>query len=105
DVTADYVQHKTGRVITGFTFTFKQKKTPEPIAKDDGFIKMTDSQIKTFSNKLAALPELGSNSTLDASTDQFAAMIADDLKDADKQKKYRKHLAKLGLEVTKNKVK
>ena len=37
DITADYVQHKTGRVITGFTFTFKQKKAPEPIAKDDAF--------------------------------------------------------------------
>jgi len=105
DIQADYIQHKTGRVITGFTFTFKQKKAPEPIAKDDGYIKMTDSQIKTFSNKLAALPELGSNSPLGASTEQFAAMIADDLKDADRQKKYRKHLAKLGFEVAKSKVK
>lgn len=105
DVTADYVQHKTGRVITGFTFTFKQKKAPEPIAKDDGFIKMTDSQIKTFSNKLAALPELGSNSPLGASTEQFAAIIADDLKDPDKQKKYSKHLAKLGFKAAKSKVK
>lgn len=105
DITVKYEQHKTGRTITAMSFVFKQKKAPEQIAKDDGYIKMTDSQIKTFSNKLAALPELGSNSPLGASTEQFAAMIADDLKDAEKQKKYRKHLAKLGFEVAKSKVK
>lgn len=105
DITVKYKQHKTGRKITAMSFNFKQKKAPEPIAKDDGFIKMTDSQIKTFSNKLAALPELGSNSPLGASTEQFAAIIADDLKDPDKQKKYRKHLAKLNFQAAKSKVK
>ena len=105
DIQADYIQHKTGRVITGFTFTFKQKKAPEPIAKHDGFIKMTDSQIKTFSNKLAALPELGSNAPMGASAEQFAAIIADDLKDPDKQTKYSKHLAKLVFNAAKSKVK
>lgn len=105
DITVKYEQHKTGRTITAMSFTFKVKKAPELIAKDDGYIKMTDSQIKTFSNKLAALPELGSNSPLGASTEQFAAIIADDLKDPGKQKKYSKHLAKLGFEVSKRKVK
>ena len=105
DITVKYEQHKLGRKITAMSFTFKIKKAPEPIAKDDGFIKMTDSQIKTFSNKLAALPELGSNAPKGASTEQFAAMIADDLKDPEKQKKYSKHLAKLGFEVSKRKVK
>lgn len=105
DVTADYVQHKTGRVITGFTFTFKQKKAPEPIAKDDGFIKMTDDQISTFSKRLAALPELGSNAPVGMKTPDFVAMIADDLKDPDKQKKYSKHLEKLGFKAAKSKVK
>lgn len=101
DITVKYEQHKTGRTITAMSFTFKVKKAPEPIAKDDSYIKMTDSQIKTFSNKLAALPELGSNAPKGASTEQFAAMIADDLKDPDKQKKYSKHLAKLGFKVAK----
>ncbi|MGP5231699.1 replication initiation protein RepM [Psychrobacter celer] len=104
DVTATYEQHKTGRAVTGFTFTFKQKKAPEPIAKDDAYIKMTDSQISTFSKKLAALPELGSNAPMGASTEQFAAIIADDLKDPDKQTKYSKHLAKLGFKAAKGKV-
>lgn len=104
DVTATYEQHKTGKAITGFTFTFKQKKAPEPIAKDDGFIKMTADQLGTFSKKLAALPELGSNAPLGMKTPDFVAMIADDLKDPDKQTKYRKHLAKLGFKAAKGKV-
>ena len=114
DVTATYEQHKTGRAVTGFTFTFKQKKAPEQLATatnknrdnatPDLFHNMTDDQISTFSKRLAALPELGSNSPLGASTEQFAAIIADDLKDPDKQKKYSKHLAKLGFKAAKSKV-
>ncbi|PKH84813.1 replication initiation protein RepM [Psychrobacter sp. 4Bb] len=105
DITVKYEQHKTGRTITAMSFTFKVKKAPEPIAKDDGFIKMTDSQVRTFSSKLARLPELGNNAPSTAGYDDFAKLIADDLKDADKQKKYHKHLAKLGFEVAKRKVK
>lgn len=115
DVTADYEQHKTGKAITGFTFTFKQKKTPEQLATatnknrdnatPDLFHNMTDDQISTFSKKLAALPELGSNAPVGMKTPDFVAMIADDLKDADKQKKYSKHLAKLGFKAAKSKVK
>ena len=113
DVTASYEQHKTGRAVTGFTFTFKQKKAPKQVAINknrdnatpDLFHNMTDDQISTFSNKLSALPELGSNAPMGASAEQFAAIIADDLKDADKQKKYHKHLAKLGFKAAKSKVK
>lgn len=113
DVTATYEQHKTGKAITGFTFTFKQKKAPEQLATDknrdnatpDLFHNMTDDQISTFSKKLAALPELGSNAPMGASAEQFAAMIADDLKGPDKQTKYSKHLAKLGFKAAKSKVK
>ena len=104
DITADYVQHKTGRVITGFTFTFKQKKVPEQITKDDAFIKMTDSQVKTFSAKLAALPELGSNAPIGKSTAEFAAIIASDLVDKNKQMRYMPYLAKLGYQPKKHKV-
>ena len=103
DITADYVQHKTGRVITGFTFTFKQKKAPEQITKEDAFIKMTDSQVKTFSAKLAALPELGSNAPIGKSTAEFAAIIASDLVDKNKQMRYMPYLAKLGYQPKKHK--
>nr|WP_181717089.1 replication initiation protein RepM [Psychrobacter sp.]QJS05476.1 replication protein, Rep3 family [Psychrobacter sp.] len=105
DITVKYEQHKTGRTITAMSFTFKQKKAPEPIAKDDAFIKMTDSQVKTFSRKLAALPELGSLAPVGMETPDYAKLIADDLRDTDKQKKYHKHLSGLGFEVAKSKVK
>ncbi len=105
DINADYDQHKLGKVITGFTFKFKPKAAPKQTAIDDSFIKMTDKQISTFSSKLAALPELGSNAPIGGSADDFAKQIADDLRDAEKQKKYSKHLAKLGFEAAKSKVK
>lgn len=105
DITVKYEQHKTGRTITAMSFVFKIKKAPEPIAKDEGFIKMTADQLGTFSKKLAALPELGSNAPVGMKTPDFVAMIADDLKDAEKQKKYHKHLAKLGFKAAKSKVK
>ena len=105
DITADYIQHKTGRAITAISFTFKQKQAAKQIAKDDGFIKMTDKQISTFSAKLARLPELGNDAPSTAGYDDFAKLIADDLKDPDRHKKYIKHLAKLGFEVSKSKAK
>lgn len=105
DITVTYEQHKTGRKITAMSFTFKQKAAPKQTAIDDGFIKMTDKQISTFSSKLAALPELGNYAPIGGSAEQFAAIIADDLKDTDKQKKYHKHLAKLGFDAAKSKVK
>lgn len=105
DITVKYEQHKTGRTITAMSFTFKQKAAPKQTAIDDSFIKMTDKQISTFSAKLARLPELSSDAPSTAGYDDFAKLIADDLKDTDKQKKYHKHLAKLGFEVAKSKVK
>ena len=111
DITVKYEQHKTGRAVTGFTFKFKQKKVTEPVAlvaskkrdtaTPDLFHNMTDSQISMFSVKLASLPELGSKAPIGASTEQYAAIIASDLADAVKQKKYNKQLAKLGFEVAK----
>lgn len=103
DITVKYEQHKTGRKITAMSFTFKQKAAPKQTAIDDSYIKMTDKQISTFSAKLARLPELGSNAPTGASVEQFAAIIANDLKDRDKQNIYRKHLAKLGFDAAKSK--
>ena len=113
DITATYAQHKQGKVITGFTFSFRQKQTLEHAAtatnKDrdnatpDLFHNMTDAQIRTFSSKLAALPELGSNAPVGASTADYAAIIASDLADENKQKTYHKHLAKLGFAKVKAK--
>ena len=99
DITASYKQHKQGKAITGFTFTFKKKKEPKQIANDNGFIKMTDSQVKLFSSKLASLPELGSLAPLGASTDVYAEIIANELRDtSQQQKKYHKYLSKVGYQ-------
>lgn len=104
DITADYTQHKTGKVITGFTFTFKQKKAAEPVATDENtFIKMNAEQIAMFSSKLAALPELGSNAPLGMETPEFAKVIASDLADKTKQAKYLPYLDKLGFKKAKHK--
>ena len=106
DITATYEQHKTGRKVTGFTFTFKQKPSAKAEAKGanpardtdtpDMFSDMTDSQIATFSSKLARLPELGNDAPIGGSTDDYATLIATHLADPVKQKKYHKHLDKLG---------
>lgn len=103
DITVKYEQHKTGRTITAMSFKFKQKKAPEPIGKDDNYIKMTDKQINTFSSKLARLPELGSNAPSTAGYDDFAKQIANDLADPNKQQKYIKHLSKVGYQPSKSK--
>nr|WP_181717877.1 replication initiation protein RepM [Psychrobacter sp.]QJS05815.1 DNA replication protein [Psychrobacter sp.] len=108
DITADYKQHKTGRKITAISFTFKQKPSAKTIATDkptnaDTFIKMTADQIATFSTKLAALPELGSNAPLGKSTLEFAAIIADHLADKTKQAQYLPYLDKLGFKKLKPK--
>lgn len=102
DITVKYEQHKTGRKITDMSFKFKHKQAPKQIATD-GFIKMTEAQIGTFSSKLAALPELGSSAPVGASTHEYAALIADDLRDAVKQQKYVKHLQKVGYRQSKTK--
>jgi plasmid replication initiation protein len=98
DITASYKQHKQGKAITGFTFTFKKKKEPKQIANDNGYIKMTDKQISTFSSKLAALPELGSDAPIGASTDVYAEIIANELRDTSQQQKYHKYLSKVGYQ-------
>lgn len=98
DITASYKQHKQGKAITGFTFIFKKKKEPKQIANDNGYIKMTDKQISTFSSKLAALPELGSNAPIGASTDEYAQVIANELRDTNQQQKYHKYLSKVGYQ-------
>lgn len=102
DITVKYEQHKIGRTITAILFTFKQKKAPKQIASADSFIKMTDEHISTFGAKLASSSELGSNAPIGGSVDDFAKIV-NELKDADQQNKYIKHLAKLDFKVAKSK--
>ena len=67
----------------------------------DVFHNMSDSQIATFSYKLANLPELGSHAPIGKSTAEFAAIIARELIDESKQGKYLPYLEKVGYRKTK----
>ena len=44
DIIVDYEQHKTGRTITGFTFTFTQKKQPKDVTPK---LKKSEAKPKT----------------------------------------------------------
>ena len=111
DITVKYNQVKTGRQITGFIFTFKQKPskaTAQQIKRDDttgdlfSINNMSDKQIAVFSKKLAELPELGSKyCPVGASVEQFANMIADELKNPLLKVKYIDYLKKVGFKQVK----
>ena len=101
DIIAEYEQHKTGRKVTGFTFRFRSKQAvskPKQVSNND-FIKMTADQIASYSNRLAQLPELGSKAPIGASTEVYASIIAQDLRDKTKQKQYHKYLKELGYRL------
>lgn len=101
DITVKYEQHKKGRSISGFSFTFKQKKKDNPsIERDpntlDLFSKMTDAQRHMFANKLSELPEMGHYSQGTESYPQFAVRIAEMLQDSKKIKELAPYLKKVG---------
>ena len=83
DIKAEYEQHKRGRSIVGFSFSFKQKSKPKTINHErdpntpDFFIKMTDSQRHLFANKMSEMPEMSKYSQGTESYQQFAIRIAE----------------------------
>ncbi len=92
DITVKVEQHKTGRSITGFSFSFKQKKSVTKSAKSIGVseditITLTDAQRYSFASKLSELPEMGKLSQGTESYEQFAVRIADMLKQPEKLKR------------------
>lgn len=104
DITVEYTQHKEGRSISGFSFTFKKKKnesiklikTKNP---SDSFLKMTDAQRHLFANKLSRLPEMSAYSQGTESFEQFAVRIAEMLKDAQKFEELFPYLQKVGFKT------
>lgn len=98
EITATYKQHKEGRNIIGFTFIFKPKKLVKSLSIEGNFIKLSEPQIKLFSSKLASLSELGSDAPIGASTDVYAEIIANELRDTSQQQKYHKYLSKVGYQ-------
>jgi plasmid replication initiation protein len=106
DITVKYEQHKKGRSIYGFSFSFKQKKNVnKPIleARDqntlDIFTKLTDAQRHLFANKLSELPEMSKYSQGTESYPQFAVRIAEMLLDAEKFKELYPYLVKVGFQT------
>lgn len=103
DITASYDQHKNGRKIAAISFKFKVKENQEKLVKSDSFINLSAKQIELFSKKLAELPELGSQAPIGASKADYARLISENLKDANEQQHYLKHLAKVGYKPSKKK--
>jgi plasmid replication initiation protein len=105
DITVKVEQHKTGRSITGFSFSFKQKKSATHSVESkrdpntlDLFSKITDKQRNLFANKLSELPEMSKYSQGTESYQQFAVRIAAMLQDAEKFKELLPLLRKLGFQ-------
>lgn len=104
DITAKYEQHKQGRSISGFSFSFKQKRTTSQSLEQkreatppDLFSRMTDKQRHLFANKLAELPEISKYSQGTESYQQFAVRIAEMLQDQERFKELYPYLQKLGF--------
>ena len=106
DITAAYEQHKKGRLITGFSFKFKQKQQPKiekPVdpKRDpntpDFFIDMTDSQRHLFAHKLSEMPDMSKYSQGSESYQQFAVRIAGMLLDPVKFRELYPLLKKAGF--------
>lgn len=102
DITVKYEQHKTGRTISAFSFSFKQKKKPnKPFSERDPntldmFTKLSDSQRYLFANKLSELPEMSAYSEGTESYQQFAVRIAEMLQNQDKFQELYPLLKKVG---------
>ncbi|WP_122900170.1 replication initiation protein RepM [Acinetobacter sp. B51(2017)] len=97
DIIVKVEQHKEGRSISGFSFSYKTKKSSN--AKKLTIIKtMTDKQRHYFASKLSELPELGHYSEGTESYQQFAIRIAEMLKDSKKIEEFLPYLNQVGFE-------
>lgn len=98
DIIVKVEQHKDGRSICGFSFSFKQKKLA-PNNTDKGKetpIILTDAQRYLFASKLSEQPEISHLSKGTESFEQFAIRIADMLRDPEKVKEFTPLLRKVG---------
>ena len=105
DIEATYLQHKKGRSISGFSFSFTQKKSKNTSNENlknsenlDLFSKkMTDAQRHLFANKLSELPDMNKYSQGTESYPQFAVRIAEMLQDKEKFEDILPYLKKVGF--------
>lgn len=105
NLTVSVEPKKTGRKYTHLEFIIKvkDKATAQQAQRDDttgdlfSVNGMSDKQIAVFSKKLAELPELGNMARRGDSVEQFAQMIANELRNQSLQGKYVEHLRKVGF--------
>ena len=106
-----YNQVKKGRKVTDMVFSFENtankvsngKATAHQTQRDDttgdlfSINNLSDKQIAVFSRKLSELPELSNLAKRGDSVEQFADMIAHQLRNPSLQVKYIEHLKKVGF--------
>lgn len=103
DIKVKCEQHKKGRNISGFSFTFKQKKVVTANSKShsptDLFSKLTDKQRHIFASKLSELPDMSKYSQGTESYAQFAVRIIEMLQDQSKFEELLPFLKKVGFNI------
>ena len=105
DILVKSEQHKTGRSITGFSFSFKPKQKTQSKQTDskrdpdtvDLFTKMNDSQRHLFAKKLSEMPDMSKYSQGTESFQQFAIRIAEMLVQPEKFRELYPLLEKAGF--------
>ena len=98
DIIASYEQHKNGRVISGFSFTFTTKHQPKEITHKAK--KLTEKQIQFFANKLAHHdPFASKKAAVGESYADLEKRLLIELQDVEFVRKYAGVLKELGLEV------
>ncbi|EPG4619899.1 replication initiation protein RepM [Acinetobacter baumannii] len=101
DINVQCQQHKKGRNISGFSFTFKLKKVVIAHTKEQTaleiFSKFTDAQCHLFANKLSELPDMNKYSQGTESYSQFAVRISEMLRDPQKFEELLPYLKKVGF--------
>ena len=99
DIKASYEQHKVGRTISGFSFSFKPKQPVDAITHNKPK-KLTDKQIQFFANKLAYHdPFASKKAAVGESYADLEKRLLIELQDVEFVRKYAGVLKELGLEV------
>lgn len=104
DINVKCQQHKKGRAIVGFSFTFKQKQNSlQQISKPskdlntvDMFHKLTEKQLDMFSSKLGDLPAVQAMAHVGEDMKPFVARLRSMLMDAEQQKILIPYLQEVG---------
>ncbi len=98
DIVASYEQHKSGRNITGFSFSFRPKKTKDD--EKESPKKLSDKQIRLFANKLANYDPFASQKAAVGETyEDLEKRLLIELQDVENVRKYAGVLKEVGLEV------